>query len=680
MRAQDQHDIRVAVYSRVSTDMQAEHGYSLGTQERLCREYCDREFGPDGYSLQVFEEPGRSGATKIRQLARKGDKVRPVLSDLVDQIEAGFFTHLVTYEVSRVAREDYLWHMIRHAVLKPNSVSLRIVCGNLNMDNENDALTADMQELLGTRERLMIRRRILDAHESRRQAGYWPNGAPPWGWKWQDLDEVARGDRRNIVPDPERAPYVEFMVDKLLNEGWGCRRIAAEMQNTGVLSGRKNRKWTTMSVYRIVTNHGQAGYIRLKDGTLKKARHHEQRFYDFGTYERILQTLSGRNTPKTRTLSDEDFPLLGVLHCGHCGKRMYAYRGGTADNRFYRCGSSELGEGRECPGVMKKAELIEPHVYSAIADFASSPLMSRLVGEEAEKLLAARQGQLADEIEQRDNELAALDNKLQNWAEAFTEGKMSEVQFHKVSAAWQKQYDQLVESKSDLESRLENGSADRQTIARIRAALHDFAKTFESLPVSRQREILLELLDRLTLERGDDALILRLKIRFLPEMEYHIPTFKDGPDSGIEALTDRQLALLKLLDDGLKLTQIAQQWQVVKSSTRSTLYAAKEKTAIADTDHLVEAARPYFEAALPRLPLQGRMLPQRDPSKLTPRQRQVLSRVAAGRVYRQIGNELGISLSTVGVAMHAIREKLHVESTREAIEWWNEQAHGGITT
>jgi len=680
MTPQDEHNTRVAAYSRVSTGMQAEHGHSLGTQVRLCREYCDREFGPDSYSFEVFEEPGRSGAAKIRQLAKKGDKVRPVLSDLVDQVEAGRFTHLVIYEVSRVAREDFLWQTIRHAILEANSVSLRIVCGNLNLDDENDAFTADMQELMGTRERAMIRRRILDAQASRLQAGYWSNGTPPWGWKWQDPGEVAQGDRRNIVPDPERAPYVKFMVDKLLNEGWGCRRIAAEMQKTGALSGRKSRKWTTTAVHRIITSYGQAGYIKLKDGTLKKARHYDHRYYDLETYERIRQTLSDRKTPRTRTLSDEDFPLLGVLHCGHCGRRMYAHRGGTTDNRFYRCGLSELGEVRECPGIMKKADVIEPHVFGAIADFASSPLMSRLVGEEAEKLLASRQGQLGDEIKQRDNELAALDKKLQSWAEAFTEGKMSDVQFHKVSASWQKQYDQLVENKSDLESRLENGSADRQMIVRIRAALDDFAKTFESLPVSRQREILLELLERLTLERGDEMLILRLKIRFLPEIEYHIPGFRGRPDSGMEALTERELAVLKLLDDGLKLTEIAEQWQVSKSAPRCVLYRAKEKTEIADTNQLLEAARPYVEAALPRLPLQGRVRLQGDPSKLTPRQQQILSRVAAGKLHREIGNELGINPTTVGVAMYAIRDKLQVQGTKEAIEWWNEQANGGITT
>ena len=35
----------VAIYTRVSTTMQVEKGHSLDTQERLCREYCDRQWG-----------------------------------------------------------------------------------------------------------------------------------------------------------------------------------------------------------------------------------------------------------------------------------------------------------------------------------------------------------------------------------------------------------------------------------------------------------------------------------------------------------------------------------------------------------------------------------------------------------------------------------------------------------
>lgn len=676
--------VRAAGYARVSTNMQAKEGHSLDTQERRHREFADQTWGPGNYELARFREPGQSGAATIRQLPDPQGHTRPVLSDLIDRVEAGDFTHVIIYDVDRMAREDFLWKCIRHLFLEPNGVSLRVVSGNLNLDDEDDAFTADILALLASRERALIRRRILDAQESRRQAGYLPTGHPPWGWKWQDPGEVPPGGRRGIVPDPERAPYVKKMADMLLNEAMGVSRIGAYMQQTGMLSGRKRRVWTGVAVHRIVTHPVHAGYIPLdrnkdcplRERRLKKGQHYQHRFYDPDTYERILQTLGERRTPRTRSLSDENFPLLGVLHCEHCGRRLYAHRGGSNDTRFYRCESSQSGEQRECPGVMKAADVIEAHVFNAVADFATSPLMGRLVGEEAEKLLANRQSELRQELEELDSELAALDDKLHKWADAFTGGKMSEVQFGRVSKRWQQDYDELLAEKEDRQRRLENGAVDLDTMARIRAALADFAHTWQSLPVSRQREILLQILEKLTLGRGNGQLILRLKIRFLPEVGHKIPLFGSRPDNGLESLTDRELALLKLLDAGLSYLDISERWDVSPSAPRTVLAQVKKRAGIRDIHKLIEAARPYIEAALPRLPLEGRMAARHNASsRFTPREKQVTDLLAAGESYRDIAAQLHISYGRVSQVTHYVRCKLGVDMNEEAIKWWRENAH-----
>jgi len=651
--------------------MQVQSGHSLETQRRLCREYCDREFGPANYTFEYFAEEGRSGAYTIRQLAQKGEPVRPVLSRLIDRVEAGEFTHLVTYEVSRMAREDFVWKAIRYLYLKPHGVSLRVVCGDLDLDDEDDAFMADLLSLVSARERSGIRRRILDAHESQRQAGYWPNGHPPWGWKWQDPAEVRPGERRSIVPDPQRAPYVQFMVDKLLHEGMGCRRIAALMQKTGLPSGRTSRLWTTVTVHRIVTNIAHAGYLRLKDGTLKQGRHCEHRLYDLDTYERILQTLEQRRIVKTRTLADEDFPLLGLLLCAHCEHRLYAHRGGTNDARYYRCESSEPGAQRNCPGVMKRADVIEAHVFQALADFAGSPRMSQLIGEEAEKLLAARHQELSKQLQQIDSELVTLDERLHRWAEAFTDGKMSEEQFTKVSARWQKQHADLQAERERLQRRLSHGSADRETLARVRTALAEFTTTWRSLPVSRQRELLHSLFERLTLGRQGASLILTIKLRFLPEMQHTIPVRERRPAHGFESLTDRQLALLRLLDEGLSYQQIADRWDTTPGLPYTLLHEIKRATGIRDRAELLEAARLYVEAALPRLPLVGRLARRRGSPGWTPRERQVMDLLSARRSLAEAAATLGITYGNLsGVVHNVVRRKMGVKSTAQALERW----------
>lgn len=60
------------IYTRVSTDEQAEYGFSLSHQEDLLRKECTRQgitiyehFQDDGYSAKDFNRPGFKGSVKI---------------------------------------------------------------------------------------------------------------------------------------------------------------------------------------------------------------------------------------------------------------------------------------------------------------------------------------------------------------------------------------------------------------------------------------------------------------------------------------------------------------------------------------------------------------------------------------------------------------------------------------
>ena len=52
---------------------------------------------------------------------------------------------------------------------------------------------------------------------------------------------------------------------------------------------------------------------------------------------------------------------------------------------------------------------------------------------------------------------------------------------------------------------------------------------------------------------------------------------------------------------------------------------------------------------------------------LSPREREVLESLAAGRAYKQISEQMGISINTVRTYIRRIYEKLHVQSRTEAV-------------
>jgi len=59
--------------------------------------------------------------------------------------------------------------------------------------------------------------------------------------------------------------------------------------------------------------------------------------------------------------------------------------------------------------------------------------------------------------------------------------------------------------------------------------------------------------------------------------------------------------------------------------------------------------------------------PSSEMEQLTRREHEILALLAQGFLYKEIADQLGISLSTVRAHLHAVYEKLHVQSRTEAV-------------
>lgn len=59
--------------------------------------------------------------------------------------------------------------------------------------------------------------------------------------------------------------------------------------------------------------------------------------------------------------------------------------------------------------------------------------------------------------------------------------------------------------------------------------------------------------------------------------------------------------------------------------------------------------------------------PQSDMEQLTKREQEILALLAKGYLYKEIGDQLGITLSTVRSHLHTVYEKMHVQSRTEAV-------------
>ena len=59
--------VRAGLYMRVSTDDQRDNGYSIDSQLRMIKEYCEK----NEYDIVVYNDAGHSGKDTIEQKLKK---------------------------------------------------------------------------------------------------------------------------------------------------------------------------------------------------------------------------------------------------------------------------------------------------------------------------------------------------------------------------------------------------------------------------------------------------------------------------------------------------------------------------------------------------------------------------------------------------------------------------------
>ncbi len=86
--------MRCGVYVRVSTDDQRDNGYSIDSQLRMIKEYCEKN---DYDIVDVYNDAGHSGK----------DLMRPEMQRLLKDIKVHKIETIVAIKVDRLTRNNY---------------------------------------------------------------------------------------------------------------------------------------------------------------------------------------------------------------------------------------------------------------------------------------------------------------------------------------------------------------------------------------------------------------------------------------------------------------------------------------------------------------------------------------------------------------------------------------------
>jgi len=300
---------KVGIYIRVSTQEQAQEGYSIQAQKERLISYCKAK---DWLIGDIYIDGGYSGSNLDR----------PAIQKLISDVDSGKLDLVLVYKLDRLSRsqKDTL-HLIEDIFLK-NNVDF------VSMNESFDTSTPFGRAMIGILsvfaqlERETIKERSLMGRTERAKEGLFHGGGYiPIGYDYVD--------GKLIVNEYEAMQVRELF--KLYLEGNGTDKIREILQSKGYK--HKHGDWSFPSaVLNVLDNPLYIGKIVFKGAT-----------YD-GIHQPIIEKevfeAAQKDKNRRRGIFKKVFTsshlLTGLIYCGNCSARYFA-KHNVRDLVYYSC-------------------------------------------------------------------------------------------------------------------------------------------------------------------------------------------------------------------------------------------------------------------------------------------------------------------------------------------------------
>ena len=221
--------MRCGIYVRVSTDDQRENGYSIDSQLRMIKEYCEKN---DYGIIDVYNDAGHSGK----------DLMRPEMQRLLADIKSKKIDKLIAIKVDRLTRNNYdgFW-LLNYC--EEHDVKIELILEPYDVSTANGEMIFGMNLVFGQRERKEIGARTKRAMEEMALEKIHPSKAP-YGY-------IRNKETGHLEIEPIEAQVVKEIFE-LCKQGKSTRSIATIMKDNNAYL--KQGKWASDRVYKILTN------------------------------------------------------------------------------------------------------------------------------------------------------------------------------------------------------------------------------------------------------------------------------------------------------------------------------------------------------------------------------------------------------------------------------------------
>jgi len=297
--------METAIYVRVSTEEQAQEGFSVRAQEQKLKDYARIK---EWSIYNIYVDEGISGKNIID---------RPAVNKMIEDIEKGLVKNVVVFKIDRLTRSTadlaYLIELFNKHDCAFNSLmeSIDTHTASGRMFIKIIGIFAEFErENIAERVRLGCERKVKEGYSlCNKQISYGYDR--PKGQKIQTINE-------------EESKIVKEIFEMVVNQNKSYLAIAKILNVRGIPT-KNNTIWRPVTIKQIIENCNYIGQVRYaimdeSRGFVIDGLH--EPIIEVKLYEEAQRLIrKNKKITKTKKPRPENY-YLGFLHCPKCGMKL----------------------------------------------------------------------------------------------------------------------------------------------------------------------------------------------------------------------------------------------------------------------------------------------------------------------------------------------------------------------
>ena len=323
--------LKTGIYARVSTEEQAQEGFSIRAQTEKLKQYALLK----EWDIQdIYVDDGISGKNIVD---------RPEINRLIKDVKDGKVNNVLVFKVDRLTRSiKNLMELVE--MFDEYNCAFNSLTESIDTDTPSGRMFLKIIGIFAEFERENLISRVTLGLERKVKEGY---SLSSYGTSYGY--DIKKGERIQTIV-PAEAKIVREIFEMYVKENMPMLAIAQELTRRNIKTKKNSSKWLNTTIKCILENSNYIGKVRYAvrdENRYFEADGHHEPIIDKEIFQLAQEKISRNNrTFRTKIPKEENY-FCGVLYCGRCGRKFTTHHN---NKRIRQDGSQYTATSYKCNG------------------------------------------------------------------------------------------------------------------------------------------------------------------------------------------------------------------------------------------------------------------------------------------------------------------------------------------